>query len=531
MYLPTHEPPPRLWPSSLFPPEMDEATAVLRRRLTARIGPDGAVADPCLSRALESGLALRLLDRTGFAQARRPRLVSFLGFRLDDPDPVERALAGYALHGGPQPDDREVLQFLLHAPQFTSARKRAFLDAILAVFGTPPSACPPPEAFSLTGLHAWAAVQVAAVKVILADARGDYGSVSDADVRALLDTQHPVHVWEGHLLLHLLVLHALARLPGSVPVLRVGVEKAMAHQRPDGGLPFVQDEDIWCSVTAGVALAAAGAPAADLLRIGSFLAAEQQPAGGWAYRRMVRQTDVDTTAVALEFLQALGEPRHRPAIRRGIRSLYSVRSDEGGFPTYVPGGPPEACMTAAAVNALGPRLPEHEPAVTAGLDFLAGRQNPDGSFPPDWSRSRFHGVFRALLATRQHPHYRPLRVREMVERSVRLVKTTQNADGGWGQQEGRPSDPRSTSYAVIGVCGQQDPTPVVAGVGYLLGAQGADGHLPSVPDSIGPRPFVFNVPILSDIFGLLALSHVASRLRPRSGDRIGARHPASGTRW
>ena len=176
-------------------------------------------------------------------------------------------------------------------------------------------------------------------------------------------------------------------------------------------------------------------------------------------------------------------------------------------------------MTAAAVSALGPRLAKHESAVTAGLDFLTGLQNADGSFPPDWSRSRFHGVFRVLLATRQHPAYRPLRVRQMVERSVRLVKTSQNADGGWGQQEGFASDPRSTSYAVVAMCGQQDPAPAVAGVGYLLGAMAADGHLPSAPDSVGPRPFIFDVPILSDIFGLLALGHVASRMRPGSSSR------------
>jgi hypothetical protein len=33
-----------------------------------------------------------------------------------------------------------------------------------------------------------------------------------------------------------------------------------------------------------------------------------------------------------------------------------------------------------------------------------------------------------------------------------------------------------------------------------------------LPDTIGPRPFVLNVPILADAFTLLAIGHVRQRL-------------------
>jgi squalene-hopene/tetraprenyl-beta-curcumene cyclase len=487
MYLPERGASESFWPAHRLPENLDAARFRLRDRVLARVGSDGSVHDRCESRALESGLSLKLLDRTAAAPARRDALVEFLDRRRGDTDPIERALAAYALDGGAPPGDGEVADFLRRAPAFASTRKAAFLDAILAVFGTTPVAPPVAEVFDVAGLHAWAAAQTTAVKVILADATGAYDLVSDADVCLLLGTQDPAEVWEGHILVHVLAMHALARLPGTAAHVRAGVRKLMAHQRSDGGIPFIPDEDTWCTVTAGVALAMSQAPPRELTRIAGYLLDQQQPAGGWGYRRGVRQTDVDTTSVAVEFLRAVPGEHHKRSVRRGVRSLRAVRGDDGGFPTYLPGGPSEATMTAAALNALGPRLEDGDGTILAGLGFLAGQQRDDGSFPPDWSNSRFHSLFRVLLAAVPHQSQAPLRLRHAVQAAMRLVRSAQNRDGGWGQQAGDDSDPRSTSYAVIALCGQVDPGPVAHGVAYLLAHQRADGSIPSASDSLGPR--------------------------------------------
>ncbi|MCX5205571.1 terpene cyclase/mutase family protein [Streptomyces sp. NBC_00237] len=482
--------------------------------LAARVGADGAVRDGCRSRVLESVVALRLLERTGHDARAAEALRTFLRSRT----PVtgaERVLAAAVLDGQEIPTGGLFVEAVTAAaPGFTAVRKRALVHA-LAVMADETFV---PEwdetGFGLSGLHSWAIVQVTAVKVILACAAGRVDRVGDEDVRLLLDTQRRPHVWEGNVLIHLSVLHALSRLPGTGAVVADGIRRALAHQRTDGGLPFVSDTDTWCTATAGVALASAGAPRRVLDRMAGHLVERQQPGGGWSYTDVACQTDVDDTSVAVQFLHLVDDVLYREPITCGLRSLVAVAGPDGGFPTYVAGAPSEASMTAAVVDALTVRPAAHTPLITGGLRYLAGQQQCDGSFPPDWSSSRLHTVFRVLLAAGRPGGGQSPRVRRMVERGRNLVLSQQNADGGWGQQTGEPSDVISTAYGLIAVCGQADPAPAVAAASYLATAQGEGGSQGMRPDSIGPRPFVFTVPALADIFTLLALSHLTGRTVP-----------------
>lgn len=101
---------------------------------------------------------------------------------------------------------------------------------------------------------------------------------------------------------------------------------------------------------------------------------------------------------------------------------------------------------------------------------------------------------------------------DVVRRALRFVRDSQNSDGGWAQRGGRASDPISTAYAVMALCAQEDPRPVADGLQFLLRSQCVDGSIPSESDSIGPRPFIFHVPLLADIFTLMAFGHVRSRI-------------------
>jgi len=501
------------WPAELFPPTLHTATARLRSHLTARVGADGAVRDPCHSRIMESALALNLLDRTGLHPRRRARLLAYLRAQ-DVTDPLDRILVDLALTRAEAagPPAGLAAGFLAQAPGFTGTRKQAMFDALFALYGLVPRYPLDPGAFTLAGLHSWATLQVTAVKVVLADAAGQPDGISDEDARILLESQCQSHVWEGNLLIHLWALHALHRLPHTAEIVADGVAKAMAYQREDGGMPFVGDTDTWCTATAGVALAAASAPRNTLGAIASHLLSQQQPGGGWSYTDLSRQTDVDDTSVAVQFLNALDVQEYREAIRRGERSLLAVRNSDNGFPTYIAGAESEACMTAAAVDALTTRWEGHRDTIASGLEFLSGQQREDGSFPPDWSSSRLHTAFRALLAATRNPRHRPGHLQHMIKRIMTLVLDGQNADGGWGQQYREPSDPISTAYALIAVCRQDDPGPAACAVRYLLDSQREDGGIASISDSIGPRPLRFTVPILADIFTLLALGHLGRRI-------------------
>ncbi|WP_314249800.1 prenyltransferase/squalene oxidase repeat-containing protein [Streptomyces sp. DSM 40907] len=505
------------WPHCALPVGLAPATARLRDHLLARVGPDGAVREPCHSRVLESALLLALLDRTRAEPAARDRVARYLTGHRDSLYPLDRLLARAALRDSCQQVKlRAVDEFLAQAPDFTGPRKRALVNAVLHLLGVLPStAAPPaPEAFSPRGLHLWARVQVTAVKVVLAHVHGSIGDVHEDDVELLRSTQHPGTVWEGNLLIHLSVLHALALLPGHDHLVGQGIRTALAHQRPDGGMPFICDEDTWVTATAGVALHAARADRPVLDAVARRLLSLQQPDGGWSYSERAQLTDVDCTSAAVEVLHLTDAHTHHAAIRRAIDALHAVRGQDGGFPTYLAGAPSEAGMTAAAINALTIQGGSERATMDAALGYLSAVQHADGSFPPDWSSSYHHTVFRAALAATRHPAAPCSPGHAVARRCQALVLGSQNSDGGWGQQDGAASDALSTAYALITLTTLSDhtaPAAVGSGAAYLLAQQREDGAIRSVPDSIGPRPFPFTVPVLADVFTLLALGHLTRR--------------------
>ncbi|MEU7428605.1 prenyltransferase/squalene oxidase repeat-containing protein [Streptomyces sp. NPDC040750] len=504
------------WPIDAFPAGLVPGAARLRSHLLGRIDPDGALREPCRSRVLESALTVVLLDRTGLQPASRDRLAAYLAPHRDGPDVLDRLLARAALGERFAVNGLLDIEHLLRrAPGFAGLRKRAFMDAVLFLLGATSTAeFPITEAFSPHGLHPWAHVQVTSVKVILAHAAGKPRHIQKRDLELLRTTQRAGTVWEGNLLVHLSVLHALATLPGHDRLITEGIHTALEHQRADGGMPFICDEDTWCTATAGVALHVAAAPTPTLHAIAGRLARLQHPDGGWSFTDRAQLADVDCTSVGLELLHLVGPDTYRGPIRSALHALHALRGPDGGFPTYVAGAPSEACMTAAAVNALSTQGHAQRVAVDTALRYLAAQQYPDGSFPPDWSSSRLHTVFRAVLAAARLSGESDGPVQRMARQAVHLVVSTQNSDGGWGQQDGTLSDALSTAYALIALLGQSEPRPAIRGVAYLLTQQRADGSISSVPDSIGPRPFGFTVPVLADVFALLALGHLIRRCQP-----------------
>lgn len=116
-------------------------------------------------------------------------------------------------------------------------------------------------------------------------------------------------------------------------------------------------------------------------RIARHLVHVQHANGGWSYTDHAELSDTDCTTVAVEFLHQLDPVAYRDPIERALDALVAVRGADGGFPTYGAGTPSEACMTAAAINALSTQ-DRHRHLIQPALRFLADRQMPDGSFPP-----------------------------------------------------------------------------------------------------------------------------------------------------
>jgi squalene-hopene/tetraprenyl-beta-curcumene cyclase/sporulenol synthase len=522
------------WPAGVDPDHVRQATSRLLAYVSSRVGPDGAIREECHSRVLESALALALMTRTGMASPARDRLLAFLQAQHDAPQELDRVLAklavGLAIGQGPAGAaglaGKLTDGVLAAAPGFVSARRRRMVHAVLAVLGCPlpPGVAPAAPAKTPTDpMHSWAVVQQAAVTLILAAAGGVSNEATAAALSTLTATHPATTVWEGYVLMHLLTLHALAGVPGQEATVRSGLETLLWYQRGDGGFPFVVELHNWCTSTGGMGLAAAGAPPGVLRAMAGMLAAHQGGgatrdslsrgaplSGGWSMSPNVALNDVDDTALALEFLQATDPVAFAGPVRRGVDALLAVQGADGGFPTYVAGAPSEPCMTAAAINALAPH-PSTAPARERALAFLADSQLPDGGFEPGWSRSRLNAIFRARLAAcTAAPHDR--RTGRMAERIERTVRETQNADGGWGMQPGDPSDDISTAYGLITLCYGTDPQPIGRALSWLLAHQNTNGGYTGPPDQLGPRPFPFHFPILTDAPVLLAFGHVRSLL-------------------
>ncbi|MFI6729126.1 prenyltransferase/squalene oxidase repeat-containing protein [Streptomyces atratus] len=444
-------------------------------------------------------------------------------------DPLEAALADTALGCGfARPVQHEVLAGMAaQVPEFAGGRKRALAHAVFTMLGADLAHDDfGPDAFDVDALHPWAAVQVTAAKAVLGRAAGK-APLGAGDLALLASTQRQGIVWEGNFFIHLLVLHALADVPGMQATVDEGLGTALMYQRDDGGMPFVTDTDTWSTVTAGLALHATGAPPPVLHRVARHLLRVQHKDGGWSYTDRAQLPDTDCTTVALEFLHQLDPYAYRGPIRRGLDALLAVRGSDGGFPTYGAGTPSEACMTAAAVNALSTQGHLHHGIIQSALHFLVGSQLADGSFPPGWSRSRLHTLFRAHLAGNHSFRTPPPPIRSMHEQTLSLVRAAQRADGGFGQQDGSPSDAISTSYGLIILTGQADPAPAARATRYLLAQLRPHGGTPSPPDMLGPRPFPYDVPVLADAFALLALGHLSRRIRPCRAAVPGRRHSGS----
>lgn len=525
------------WPAEVSRQHVRHATSRLIAHVSSRIDADGVIREECRSRVLESALALTLMTRTGTAAPARERVLAFLESHLDTPHEFDRVLATLAIGratGRPVSDDAGLIDKLTDtmlgaAPEFISTRRRRMLYAVLSVLGCPlPAGVVPAadERAPTDPIHSWAAVQQAGVTLILASAAGVSNQATSAALRTLTATRPEARVWEGYVLLHLLTLHALAGVPGQEEIVRGGVDQLLHYQRDDGGFPFVAEMQGWTTSTAAIALAAAGARPGLLRTVAEALAAHKVDpeltelskslsrgaplANAWSIGPHVAQNDVDCTSCVLEFLQDIDPVAFGGTIQRGVDALLAVQNADGGFPTYVAGASSEPCMTAAAVNALGPH-PATAPARERALAFLADNQLSDGGFEPGWSSSRLHTLFRARLAacTADPQDRRTARMAERIERSV---YETQNADGGWGMQPGDPSDDISTAYGLITLCYGSEVRPIGRGLAWLLARQNADGGFGGPPDMVGPRPFPYHLPVLTDIPVLLALGHVRSRV-------------------
>ncbi|MFF7725368.1 prenyltransferase/squalene oxidase repeat-containing protein [Streptomyces sp. NPDC008001] len=494
-----------------------ECRRKLTRYLASRVDARGAFTDRCGSRPLESALFLALLRRAAPDPERagaRTRVTGYLR-RSSAGEDWQALLARAALGEAGEPDRLRAASYLSGFDHFTGARKKALLATVFAVCGLLPyDRCPPVPAPPDPGETAtWTRLVLLAVRVLHGHGTGLPASATAGDAAELVELLRRGsvrEVWEGNLLAHLLALHAVHAVEPASPVLSPGIAVLAARQNPDGGIPFVESHDLFLTAKAGLALLQAGGRSRLTLRIGDYIASGQDPEGGWPYASRVRQPDVDSIAVCVQFLRALDPARYRVPTGRAERLLRSLAAPGGGLPTYRPGAPAEAEMTAAGLIALAPGYPQPDPVLHDAAVFLLDQQSPDGTWPRSWTMSESSVIGRAVHALTCLPHSvaqgLAKRIGDALGHAAARLRDTCNPDGGWAQRAGGESDPVSTAHAVAAAQRMHDVDLAEAGIRWLVGAQQPDGGFHGPADQVGPRPIPYDFPSLAGIHALMALT-------------------------
>ncbi|MFD5142664.1 FAD-binding protein [Streptomyces sp. NPDC058401] len=503
------------------PTDVPRSIERLTRLLSLAVSPAGAVTDRCASRVLESALFLALLRAARTHEPQQEQLTSFLRSRRAGADPVDALLIDACLHPAETAGraGQAVAELAGGLNRGTGGRgrfKAAMLQAVLHLLCDAPMTdddlLPPMPPDRIT---TYTDVNLLAIRAICARATGHPHMVTGAERNRLVDSLDSGRnrlFWEAGATTHLLALHAVRGFRPGHPVVDDGILRMTLAQNRDGGLPFLDSQDLWLAAVAGLAFLADDRLRPLTGRMAEFVASWQAPDGGWPFASAMSQTDLDTTTRCMEFLQARAPERYASHLRRATRYLEAMAGPDGGFPTWVRGDAPDLDMTAGALLALAP-TGRHHAMLTRSAGFILDAQRPDGTFERSWTISESSGILRALDALHAVPQPSAslaARITEATARAVSHLTAVQNADGGWGRQNDDSSDVLSTAQAVPVLARHGNHAYARRGIRYLLAHQDSDGGFTSVPDQTGPRPLPFDFPVLASLHTLPALLTAAS---------------------
>ncbi|WAS90983.1 terpene synthase family protein [Nannocystis punicea] len=526
----------RAEPSDAGGPRSVPGVDPLIRHLMPAVAADGAVRDRCASRVLETALLLSLLRATDTHPAEQELATRYLRARRPDADALDALLIDACLDPETTAPRAVAAAAALALPlsRGTGGRgqlKFAMLRVVLHLLcGAPVGDLEIPPLSTIDESTTFTEVHRLVLRIVQAP---HLHAVSTGERERLLDllgTSRNRVLWEASATTHLLGLHAVRRFRPTHRVIADGLLRLTLAQNPDGGLPFLDSQDLWLAAVAGLAFLHHARLRPLTRRMAAFVAAWQARDGGWPFASGMMQTDVDTTTRCMEFLRAADAHRYRVQLDRGAAYLVRMAGPTGGFPTWVRGEVPDLDMTAGAILALAPDGQRHRDLLVVATDFVLAGQLPDGTFERSWTLSEASAILRvvdALDAVRSSSSPAVVdRIAAAIQRAVARLAATQNHDGGWGREPDADSDVLSTAQALPVVVRHGDPRHAARALAYLLARQDPDGGFTSIPDQVGPRPLPFDFPVLADIHALTAFQRSAELTNtaalagrtPRTGD-------------
>jgi squalene-hopene/tetraprenyl-beta-curcumene cyclase len=490
---------------------------LLEHMIPAQDGSGFLFYSPMKGRVLETALVLHILQKNDVDFDWQEQLSSYLLDNISTCDrfsgTVARAVLLVSLRGGMAESMRNFgVEQLIGELQYAKKRKKALLVTILAEVGAIPidSVQINPDDFSDEAVHLFSRLYMAALNVIYARRQG-----SDADMTRELSflerTQGEDGGWEQQALITIFALLALGPEHSSFVK---GLEFLKGLTREDGSVTFSDNLNLWTTALGALALMKSDQVGDSVFRrIADYIVAGQHASGGWAFSERVAQTETDTSAHCAQMLIQLDPKRYAAPIARAHDYFLRLQRSDGGYPTYEITADSEVTMTAniLLVQALSIDChPEVSEPIQRALRFIRARQRPDGTFERSWSLCETYSIFRVNLALNACRGLDDeLDFSDIQQKSIDYLLDNQAEDGGWGQRSTKPSDALSTAYALLSLALLRRHVPpecIAKGLKYMLSQQNEQtGEFMSVPDVVGPRPFVFDIPLLSSIFPVMAL--------------------------
>jgi squalene-hopene/tetraprenyl-beta-curcumene cyclase len=311
---------------------------------------------------------------------------------------------------------------------------------------------------------------------------------------------------------------------------------------------------VWDSAYAAFALGEAGKASNERLRQCAdwLLAKECRRKGDWTVKRPDLEPsgwafefnneyypDIDDTAMvllALQHCRATDPIKQDRVTRRALNWLIGMQSSDGGWAAFdvdnnwtilnkVPFADHNAMLDPSCPDITGRVLEalckhgyhDDHPSVRAGVRYLLGCQEEDGSWYGRWGVNYLYGSFlamRGLKATRD-PSAKPA-----IQRAAQWIRSVQNRDGGWGEscasyQVNRfvpeESTPSQTAWALLGLhaAGEAHSPAAQKGAQWLLDRQKDGTWEETHATGTGfPNVFYLNYHMYRHYFPLLALALV-----------------------
>ena len=250
-----------------------------------------------------------------------------------------------------------------------------------------------------------------------------------------------------------------------------------------------------------------------------------RPGGGAFQYENAHYPDLDDTAVVVMAMDRAaartGDRRYDDAIARGREWVVGLQSRNGGWGAFdadndksylnaIPFAdhgalldPPTADVTARCVSMLAQLgdKPDSGSALKRGLDYLIRNQERDGSWYGRWGLNYIYGTWSVLCALNAAGVDGDAPV---MRRAVAWLQSTQNRDGGWGEDDrsyaldykgfrSAPSTASQTAWALLGLmaAGEADSPVVARGIGHLSRTQAGDGFWPEETYTATGFPRVF----------------------------------------